>query len=186
MNARNFGLDALSNPNVFDNLCVLDTETTGFDPRNDEVLSLSIIDKDGNVLFDELFGAARHDRWDCAQAVHGIAPRDVLGRVPLADRAPHVAAVLARPTLIVGYNLAFDLAFLESAGIAPPAATPRFDVMRAFAHAHGLRDGRHGTRRWVSLEACARHYGHAFHAHTSLDDARATLFCLKRLVAETT
>lgn len=63
-------------------LLVLDTETTGLNPRRDEVLSLSIIDGEGQAILDERFAATRHRRWDAAQAVHGISPSDVAGLDP--------------------------------------------------------------------------------------------------------
>ena len=165
-------------------LLVLDTETTGLNPRRDEVLSLSIIDGEGRAILDERFAATRHRRWDAAQAVHGISPSDVAGLDPLGAHRARISHILAAAELIVGYNLEFDLGFLASAGIAIPADVPHFDVMREFARIHGLRSQRHPHGRWVSLDDCARHYGLAFTAHSSLADAQATLFCYERLREE--
>ncbi len=164
---------------------VLDTETTGLDPQRDEVLSLSIIDQEGQALLDERFGTARLHRWDAAQAVHGITPEDVADLAPLGAHRLRVAQTLKQADLLVGYNLAFDLAFLASAGIKVPSRVPRFDVMREFAQIHGLRSQRHPHGRWVSLGDCARHYGLTFAAHSSLADARAALFCYERICEET-
>lgn len=166
-------------------LVVLDTETTGLNPRHDEVLSLSIIDRAGQVLLDERFGAARHRRWDAAQAVHGISPTDVAGLEALDAHRAHVSRILASAELLVGYNLAFDLAFLKAAGIELPPGALRFDVMREFARIHGLRSQRCPEGKWVPLDACARHYGLTFPAHSSLADARATLYCFERICEET-
>lgn len=165
-------------------LIVLDTETTGLDPRRDEVLSLSVIDGKGRVILDERFGTARHRRWDAAQAVHGISPSDVAGLAPLGAHCTRISRILAASELLVGYNLAFDLAFLASAGVTIPADVPQFDVMREFARIHGLRSQRHPHGRWVSLGDCARHYGLAFAAHSSLADAQAALFCFEHLCKE--
>lgn len=38
---------------------VIDTETTGLDPEKDELLQVSIIDDEGNVLFNSLFRPER-------------------------------------------------------------------------------------------------------------------------------
>ena len=165
-------------------LLVLDTEATGLNPRRDEVLSLSIIDREGRTVLDERFGAVRHDRWDAAQTVHGIAPEDLKGLKPLGEHRSRVARILGGTELLVGYNLAFDLAFLASAGIEVPAGTLTFDVMREFARIHGLRSQRHPNGRWVSLAECARHHGFAFAAHSSLADAQATLLSFKRIREE--
>ena len=71
-------------------MLVLDTETTGLNPRRDEVLSLSIVNREGQALLDERFGTVRNRRWDTAQAVHGIAPSDVAGLRPLGGSfRPH-------------------------------------------------------------------------------------------------
>ena len=166
-------------------MLVLDTETTGLNPRRDEVLSLSIVNREGQALLDERFGTVRNRRWDTAQAVHGIAPSDVAGLRPLGAHSAHITQILETAELLVGYNLDFDLAFLTSAGIKIPLSVPRFDVMREFARIHGLRNQRHPHGQWVSLAACARHYGLAFEAHSSLADARATLFCFERICEET-
>ena len=165
-------------------LRILDTETTGLLPRRDEVLALSVLDGDGRVLFDQRFGTVRCTRWNTAQAVHGIAPDDVRGLEPLCFYATRVSELLAPATVLVGYNLAFDLAFLAAAGVVVPEEARHFDVMQEFARRHGLRTSRHPHGRWVSLETCAAHYGHEFTAHSSLEDARATLVCYKRLREE--
>ena len=160
-------------------LLVLDTETTGLNPRRDEVLSLSIVNREGQVLLDERFGTLRSHRWDTAQAVHGIAPSDVAGLKPLGAHSSHITQILETAELLVGYNLDFDLAFLTSAGIKIPLSVPKFDVI------HGLHSQRHPHGQWTSLANCARHYGLAFEAHSSLADARATLFCFERICEET-
>ena len=43
---------------------IIDTETTGFHPYDgDELLQVSIIDTDGNVLFDEYFKPQHRTEW---------------------------------------------------------------------------------------------------------------------------
>lgn len=163
----------------------LDTETTGLNPNRDEVLSLSIIDRDGQIILDERFGPLRCHCWDAAQAVHGITPNDVKGLAPLSAHRSHIAAILGSADLLIGYNLPFDLAFMAAAGIAVPPDALQFDVMREFARIHGLRSGRHPHGCWASLENCARYYGLAFSGHSSLADAQATLFCFERICEET-
>lgn len=53
---------------------VIDTETTGLDMFEDELLQVSIIDTDGNVVFDSYFKPIRHSEWYEAQAVNDISP----------------------------------------------------------------------------------------------------------------
>ena len=160
-------------------LRVIDTETTGLKPRCDEVLSLTILDGRGAVLLNERFGTARHRRWDEAQSVHGISPADVKGLATLGGCGDRVMRTLERAVRFIACNLGFDLAFLTASGVRWPKGLPLYDVMSEFARLHGLRNSRHPNGRWASLTDCAQHYGYKFEAHSSLEDARATLFCYK-------
>lgn len=56
---------------------VLDTETTGLYPGYDEILQLSIIDKNGNTLFNEYIRPKNNREWAEAQAVNGISPENI-------------------------------------------------------------------------------------------------------------
>ena len=59
------------------NIC-FDTETTGLNSFNDEVLQLSIIDADsGETLFNKYMKPTHTDSWEQAQAVNGITPEMV-------------------------------------------------------------------------------------------------------------
>lgn len=167
------------------NPLVVDTETTGLNPHRDEVLSVSIIDNMGQILFDRRFGTIRNQHWDAAQAVHGIAPTDVAGLEPLNAWCSHISKILKTADTLVGYNLEFDLAFFEAASIAVPKNIPHIDVMHEFAHLHGLHTSRHPHGKWTTLASCARHYGYTFTAHSSLEDARATLYCFNCIRKET-
>jgi DNA polymerase III epsilon subunit-like protein len=45
----------------------LDLETTGLDPRTDEIVEIGILDEDGRVLLDTLVRPVRHRSWPDAQ-----------------------------------------------------------------------------------------------------------------------
>jgi len=60
------------------NRVYLDTETTGLHPEEgDEILSLTIVDANGRLLFDERFKPKHKKEWPEAQAVNHISPDDV-------------------------------------------------------------------------------------------------------------
>ena len=60
------------------NRVYLDTETTGLHPEEgDEILSLTIVDANGRLLFDERFKPKYKKEWPEAQAVNHISPDDV-------------------------------------------------------------------------------------------------------------
>ena len=52
---------------------IIDTETTGL-LDNDELLQVSILSYDGDVLFNEYINPTRKKKWTKAQTIHGISP----------------------------------------------------------------------------------------------------------------
>ena len=58
---------------------VIDTETTGLDPEKDELLQVSIIDIDGNELFNSYF-KPHAISWHEAEKVNHISPEMVQNR----------------------------------------------------------------------------------------------------------
>ena len=156
----------------------LDTETTGVRPTVDEVLTLSIVGADGEVLLDRLFKPERTKEWPRASQINGIYPEDVEECDPIGDSVDEINAILAEADEIVGYNLSFDLDFLENAGItARPPHAKLIDVMPTFAQIYGDWNPRRRDYRWQKLTTAADFIGHEWTgaAHGSLADARATL-----------
>ena len=159
-----------------DRVVCLDVETTGLDPRTDEVLQIALVRGDGETLLSRYVRPVRHESWSSAQRVHGISPSMAAGCPPLSSLVADVEKIFESANLIVGYNVDFDLAFLEASGMSCGSA-PVFDVMREFAPVAGRWDGARRRYAWTSLEACARYYGYRFRAHDALEDTRATLYC---------
>ena len=76
------------------NRVYLDTETTGLHPEEgDEILSLTIVDANGRLLFDERFKPKHKKEWPEAQAVNHISPDDVerTSRLQLDERPAWLA-----------------------------------------------------------------------------------------------
>ena len=163
---------------------VLDTETTGIKPQgNDEILSLTIIDLEGTVLFDELVKPEHRKSWPKAQEVNGITPAMVKDKLPLVAYRDQLQELWQRIDLVVGYNVGFDSDFLYSSGLALSPYVEEFDVMREFAPVNGKWDEYHQDYRWCKLNECAKHYGVKLNnAHTSLGDTEATRQCFIALI----
>ena len=108
------------------NRVYLDTETTGLHPEEgDEILSLTIVDANGRLLFDERFKPKHKKEWPEAQAVNHISPDDVEHLTTIDAYMEQICRILDRiADEIVGYNIAFDIGFLKAAGatINPDAA----------------------------------------------------------------
>lgn len=164
---------------------ILDTETTGLKPQGNEILSLSIINLEGTVLFDELVKPEKRKRWPKATEVNGITPQMVADKKTLKEHAERLREIWSEIDLVVGYNVSFDTDFIYDADLDLGRYVPEYDVMREFAPIWGKWDDRREAFRWAKLTQCASYYGiKGFDAHTSLGDAEATRQCFIALLED--
>lgn len=164
-----------------DRVVCLDVETTGLDSCADEVLQVALVRGDGEVSLSHYVRPEHHSSWPLAQRIHGISPSMVEGCPSLASLKPKMERVFEDVDLIVGYNVSFDLSFLQVAGVSF-GNVPVFDVMREFAPVAGRWDAGHQRYAWVSLAYCARYCGVPLRAHDALGDAQATLRCFWAMI----
>lgn len=162
---------------------VVDLEITGLSSDTDEILQAAIVDGTEELLVYENFCPSRTRSWPEARRVHGLSPQDLSTCDTFEDHLLDLTKGLAPAHLLVGYNLAFDLAFLKKEGVGVPACE-YFDVMREFAPVANRWSARRGAYRWQPLSRCATHYGVRYHAHDALADARATLACYRALLQD--
>ena len=163
---------------------VLDTETTGLNAADDEILQVSIIDNEGAVLFDSYIKPTQHTEWAEAERIHHITPEMVADAPTIAEVMPEINDILNRYDKIVGYNLKFDKAFLENNG-AEFLSTEYADVMKMFAPIYGEWNDQRGSYKWQKLTIAADYYGYDWsehkEAHNSLGDCYATLHVYKEI-----
>jgi DNA polymerase-3 subunit epsilon len=163
----------------------LDLETTGLDPRRDEILSIGLVALAGGRID---LGTARHLRVAPTRAVpersavlHRITDDDAARGQPLADVLPPVLARLAGSVLL-GHHVETERAFLDAAcrrvygtGLVVPLSDTGILVRRWMARRHQpLAAGE------LRLSALRERYGlPRYRAHDALVDALATaeLFC---------
>lgn len=87
---------------------VLDTETTGLEPRTARIVELTIVEYEtGDLLF--------HCRFDPevpippdATAVHGITDEMVVGLPKFREHAATIALILGRADAMIGFNPQYD------------------------------------------------------------------------------
>lgn len=148
----------------------LDTETTGLYAETSEILTLSMVDQDGNVLWDKLYKPQHVTEWPEAQKVNGISPDDVVGRPSIEEDVAEIVKVLRSAAEICIYNARFDLEFLEAVGIKPSVGQEVTDVMLLWADAMNFG-------KWEKLTKAADAIGYDWGvnpAHSSVGDCLAT------------
>ncbi len=158
------------------NRVYLDTETTGLHPEEgDEILSLTIVDANGRLLFDERFKPKHKKEWPEAQAVNHISPDDVEHLTTIDAYMEQICRILDRiADEIVGYNVAFDIGFLKAAGATINPDAVIIDTMQEFMAAFGNSNTGH---RYQPLSMATERLGYNWTSapHGSLPD---TLACL--------
>ena len=161
-------------------ILVFDTETTGLTPGVDKILQMTILDGYGRVKYESYFKVKKplngHD-WGIASQINGITYEMVKHAPTIKSQKKQIQSVFNEADLIVGYNLNFDINFVEAEGIVVPGI--KFDVMTAFAsyRAHWT----HYTRRHTLQQACA-FFDYDFDPHNSRSDAEATLYCFNKMI----
>lgn len=165
------------------NLICFDTETTGVDCSKDEILSLSIVDYEGNCLFAEMFKPEKATSWPRAQAVNGISPKDVTTCFPLKSHLWRIQDIFNKAEEIIGYNIEFDLGFLTNAGLIVDNNKYLREPMEDFAAIYGEWNDWFQEYKWQKLTTAAEYIGYEWdgEAHGSLADARAALAVAKWL-----
>lgn len=165
---------------------VIDTETTGLNADTDELLQVSIIDSQGNTLFNSYIKPLFTENWDGAMAVNHITPEMVANAPNIIEVKQEINKIINSANVIVGYNILFDLEFLAAFGIENSKATV-IDVMQDFADIYGEWSDKYGCNKCQKLTKCAEYYGYDWGtdiAHDSLADCRATLYCYQKMLKE--
>lgn len=157
---------------------ILDTETTGLSPEDDEILELSIIDADsGEVLHSKRYDTALRYEWPAAERINGISPRDVR-KCPEIGSDHDIQRLIDQADWIAGWNVDFDLSMLSAVGVMPPNGAEIVDVMQMDADLCGMITPDHVTGRWRKLAVAAEWWGYqppeGKMYHSSIVDCLAT------------
>ena len=85
-----------------------------------EILQVSAIDQDGNVLIDEYCKPKNINSWEEAEAINGIFPEMVSRAFPIEKEKDKINALLGTFEAVVVNSAAFTKKFLKAAGIDIP------------------------------------------------------------------
>ena len=147
----------------------------------DEIIQITILNGHGKSLFSSYIKPTRHKKWAMAQRVNGISYSMVKSAPTFREVKNQIQDIFNESKLVVGYNVGFDIAFVEAAGIIVPGT--KFDVMAAFAsYRAGIENSFY--RRNCKLTECAEYFGYSFTPHDSVEDAKATLHCFQSLISD--
>lgn len=153
-------------------LC-FDIETTGNSPLRDEILQLTVVNGNRQIMFNEYF----RPRWIKDWENPVITPADASQRQTFSQSSTQLQRLLFNADLIVGYNCErYSLAFLEQAGLSVPV--PSFDVMREYSALYGLNV-------FLPLRDCCVHYGQDhYNWLLCFDRAKAAMDCFDGLIRD--
>ena len=146
----------------------VDTETTGV-KSDDEIVEVSIVDADGEVVFTSLVKPTGKTEWPEAQAIHGIGPEDVANAPAIGDMVESIRALCEGATVVM-YNAKFDTRFFP----ADTFGAVECAMLRWSAYKGVLNE--RGSLKWHKLIAAANEAGHQWTgaAHRATADAQAT------------
>lgn len=166
-------------------LVILDTETTGLN-STDEIVSIGVIDAQGNVLLDSLIKPLKVIPL-AATNIHGISNMDVDSSPRLPEIYPEIARVLNNK-VVVGYNIDYDLGMLRAncKRHKLPPIKPMVDycAMKKYAQFKGARNDMTGEYKWFKLSvACAQLGIPTPRTHSAIDDCLLTLALLRGMAA---
>lgn len=166
-------------------ILIVDTETTGLDPAQDELLQVDILSGAGEVLYNRYLKPKRTRSWTEAESINHITPAMIANAPTIDEERDTIEKILATADIIIGYNISFDVSFLQAVEIrvpewtgSPPPCTYE-DVMSQFAPIFGLWSEYHHAYRWQSLGVAAHWYSYTWpdgEAHDAITDCRATLY----------
>jgi DNA helicase-2/ATP-dependent DNA helicase PcrA len=158
---------------------VLDVESTGLDPEVDEVVEIACQRWSRDVELDRLHLLVRPTRpLGASAAVHGLDEAELRRAGLEPARAFAELAEFVGGSLVVGHNIGFDLAMLQSH--ARRAGTSLPDWPRADTLALARREWPTGSLRLGDLARRLelRHQP----THRAMDDVSATAHLLERLI----
>lgn len=173
------------------NIIILDTETTGTDPSQDELLQISIVGGSGELIFDRYVRPTRTNSWPDAQQVNHISPELVKDAPTIEELLPEIQRIISAADCIIGYNVCFDIDFLRWVNCDFPdwsgdnPACLIIDIMELFAAIYGDWNAYYQNYRWQPLVRAASYYQYSWEdaaAHNSLGDCFATLHVWNRMM----
>ncbi len=156
-------------------MCALDLETTGLDPRRDEIISFATVPIEGGRirLADSVYRLVRPERMPEAETIriHGLRPEDLVGAPPIGEVLGELIGAIEERALVV-HVAAVEEGFMRPLlrGAGTDLDNPIIDTAELWARRTRERAG-----RAISLGALAGELGLPVHRpHEADGDALTT------------
>ena len=170
---------------------VLDTETTGLDPKKDHILSVAAVEVKGSDF-------SVKNRLECyveqpeylpgeSIAVHGILPHQSAGGICEKDMLCQLLE-LARDAIIVGHHIGFDIAILNECMLREMGGTLKNKVLDTSIMARRIEDPfkmKQVRRKNYSLDnLCKKYLIEMGERHTAAGDVFITALLFLKLLGQ--
>lgn len=173
---------------VLSDAVILDTETTGLTNKS-EIVEISIIDTQGNVLLDTLVKPKTRMRDDSkAASIHGITNAMLKDAPTWADIHDQVCEILKGRTVIT-YNAEFDCRLMAQTAEKHGLELPDFKAecaMLIYGYWEGTASSRGDGFKWHKLQNACNHLNVQIEgtAHRALSDCKSTLGVLQNMIGQ--
>lgn len=131
-------------------LLCLAADVTGPQP-DDEILSISISDACGRIVYQGAYRPTRLTEWPAASEGCGIAPEDVAHAPALSDCLDEIQSLVDAASEVACYDAARTFGILRDAGVEVPQ-WKAVDTSDSYSRAVALLEGT-GRRRRQPLES---------------------------------
>lgn len=89
-----------------------DLELTGF-YDHDEILSITIIDGNGDMVMDTLVKPEHTKKWTRTEKIHGITPAMVVDSPSLAELTPRIKEIFENADNLIAYGVSTDFSHIK-------------------------------------------------------------------------
>lgn len=171
---------------LLENPVYLDTETTGLG-NTDEIIEISIVSMDGDVLFDSLI-KPKQAIPAASTAINHIT-MEMVADFPTFPQIWPVLLEILLPVPIGMYNAEFDTRMITQSmanyGEKIKQRLHAFDIMNVYSDFRATWDPRHNTMRRHRLEDAGKYLGIPIpNSHRALDDAKLTRAVFHRIAGQ--
>lgn len=140
--------------------CIIDTETTGLNPKRSRVVELTVLSSYGDLILDTLIHPGIHIPSEVS-TIHGISDEIVTGAPAMAEVWTELVRATKGKTLLA-YNSSYDKAILDAEAEkceVPPLESDWDCVMMKYSAFIGAWNARFGNYRYQKLPSA----GHRSH-----------------------